>query len=158
MTTRSTHILSGIAAGVIAGIIFGAFAAMAGMLVSIAGIVGSSSAIVGFAVNLVVSVIVAALFVVLFNDMIADYADGLTYGILYGFAWWILGALILMPLFLSAPTLPITSFEAILAAWPSLLMHLVFGVVLGVGYVLFRPKEAELREGRKLDREYYRRT
>lgn len=141
METRTTHLLRGALAGLVAGIIFGIIAGFMGILPNIAALVGSSSAIVGFIVNLVVSVLVALPFVVLFGHLAERPESGLTYGLAYGAIWWVLGPLLLMPFILGAP-LPITSAEAIVTSWPKLLMHLAYGGVLGVGYVLLLPKQS----------------
>jgi uncharacterized membrane protein YagU involved in acid resistance len=56
-------------------------------------------------------------------------------GALYGVVWWVLGALILMPLMLGMT-------QMILAIggpqWMSLLGHIVYGVVTGLLFVLLR--------------------
>ena len=142
METRTTHVLRGALAGLIAGAVFGITAATAGILPNIAALVGSTSAFVGFVVNLFVSVLVAVPFVAVFGRYAQRIGSGLTYGLAYGALWWVLGPLVLMPLILGAP-LPIASTEAIIASWPKLLMHLVYGGLLGLGYALLVPSDRQ---------------
>jgi hypothetical protein len=50
-------------------------------------------------------------------------------------AWWILGALLIMPAWLGMNEM---IFEVNTNAWWSLLGHLIYGFVLGAGVLLFR--------------------
>jgi uncharacterized membrane protein YagU involved in acid resistance len=55
-------------------------------------------------------------------------------GAAYGIVWWVLGALILMPLMLGMT-------QMVLAVggpqWMSLLGHVIYGAILGVGFTYF---------------------
>jgi hypothetical protein len=58
-------------------------------------------------------------------------------GALYGLAWWILGGLILMPLFLGMPPFaPLQMAPMRLVAMGSLLGHLIYGLILGGGFAM----------------------
>ena len=68
------------------------------------------------------------------------YGSGLGWGAAYGFGWWILGGLILMPVLLGMPAFaPLMMPEMQPVAMGSLAGHLIYGLILGGGYVaLFR--------------------
>jgi len=114
--------VAGAAAGIAGGLIFGILMVMTGMLPMVAMLVGSSSAAVGAIVHLIISAGLGALFAVLWRHqragslLIADAA--------YGVIWWVLGALLLMPLRLGMP-----EFEINTTTMLSLMGHLLFGLV-----------------------------
>ncbi len=57
----------------------------------------------------------------------------------YGVLWWVLGGLILMPVFLGMPTFaPLQMPMMRGVALGSLLGHVIFGVILGAGFVSLR--------------------
>ena len=59
---------------------------------------------------------------------------GVESGLVYGFAWWILGPLTLMPFFMGMGLGVNWNVAAMGQAMPSLMGHLIFGVILGVTY------------------------
>lgn len=131
-----SHLIGGIWAGLGAGVVFGLLVWLAGILPNIAQLVGSSSVGVGFIVQWVISVIVAVAFVVLLGARITSMSSAIVWGLLYGAAWWILGPLVIMPLWLGADMLPIGNLTAVVQSWPKLLMHLVYGGLVGAIYFL----------------------
>jgi hypothetical protein len=56
-------------------------------------------------------------------------------GLVYGVIWWVLGALLIMPAWLGMPVFTFT-----MAAWMSLVGHLIYGVLLGAVYALVRSR------------------
>ena len=56
---------------------------------------------------------------------------------MYGAIWWVLGGLTLMPLRLGSGLFVINT-----TAWQSLAGHLIYGLILGIAYVLFMPAHA----------------
>ena len=93
--------------------------------------VGLPSAWVGFFVHMVISATIGGSFAVLLNA--SGLRGGVASGLVYSFAWWILGPLSLMG-----------------QAMPSLMGHLIFGVILGVTYRWLhnRAPEPSVRSGR----------
>ena len=87
----------GAVAGLVGGIVFGMMMAMMGMLTVIAGMVGSSSAIVGFMVHLVISAMIGAGYGVVLGSLATSTTRGLACGGAYVMAWWVLGPLPVMP-------------------------------------------------------------
>jgi hypothetical protein len=60
-------------------------------------------------------------------------------GLLYGIAWWVVGALWIMPAWLGMSEM---IFEVGDDQWWSLVGHLLYGLLLGGLYVLIRPRLA----------------
>jgi uncharacterized membrane protein YagU involved in acid resistance len=107
---------------------------MMGMLPMIAKMAGSSSPAIGFAVHLVISAIIGVIFAVLVGDRLRTRAATTAAGLVYGVAWWFLGPLTLMPLFMGMGVGVNWTGAAVTAAMPSLVGHLVYGGILGAVY------------------------
>jgi hypothetical protein len=125
------QITSGVVAGLAGGVVFGTMMHMMVMLGMVAGLVGSESVAVGWLVHLVISAAIGAGFGVVLGPRATSYGPGLTYGVLYGAIWWVLGPLVLMPLFLGMGAFPPIEQIQVL----SLVGHLAFGAVLGLVHV-----------------------
>ncbi|MDP9497024.1 MAG: hypothetical protein M3P46_05080 [Actinomycetota bacterium] len=97
-----------------------------GMIGMIAGLVGSSSLAVGWAVHLLISVVFGAAFGALLGGAVKGVGSGVGIGAVYGVVLWVVGALILMPAKMGMPLFMINGM-----ALNSLLGHVVFGVLLG---------------------------
>lgn len=136
-TTRqstSKSILSGAIAGIGGGIVFGIMMAMMGILPMVGMLIGQESAAIGFIVHLAISALIGATFGLIVTRLPSvGTASATIAGAVYGIVWWVLGALILMPLLLgmSQMVLAIGGTQ-----WLSLLGHLIFGVIMGA---LFLP-------------------
>jgi hypothetical protein len=144
------NILAGVIAGLIAGAMFGIMMQMMSaptpdgrempMMLMVAQVVGSDSLAVGWLYHLFNSAIIGATFGWLLGSRTAGrIGAGAAWGAVYGFGWWILGALILMPLLLGMPafaSLRMASMRPV--AIGSLMGHLVFGAVLGIGFAWLR--------------------
>jgi hypothetical protein len=64
---------------------------------------------------------------------------------LYGIAWWILGGLILMPMFLGmSPFAPLMREMMRPVALGSLMGHIVFGLILGIVFLLLNRSRGEI--------------
>lgn len=151
-----SKLMAGAAAGVAAGIVFGMMMQMMlaptpeggemPMMAMVAMVVGSQSLVVGWLYHLVNSAVIGALFGALLGGRSRTYGSGAGLGALWGFVWWVLGGLILMPVLLDMP--PFASLrmpEMRPVAIGSLVGHLIFGVILGVGFVrLLRGSEASM--------------
>ncbi len=129
-----TRIQHGAYAGVAGGVVFGAMMGMMGMLPMIGQMVGVPTAAVGFIVHLVISTVIGASFAALFRSAVTGTASSLGYGAAYGTAWWFLGPLTLMPLMMGMGLGVNWNLTAARQMAPSLLGHLIFGLILGVVY------------------------
>ena len=79
------------------------------VMAMVAKVVRSESLVVGWVYHLFDSAVIGGIFGWLLGNRISGYGTGLLWGALYGIAWWILGGLILMPMFLGmSPFAPLT--------------------------------------------------
>jgi hypothetical protein len=126
------RLLWGAVAGLAGGVVFGALMGMMGMLPMVAGLVGSTSPVVGAVVHMVISAIIGAGFGLVAGGMGASYGPAAVAGLVYGAAWWVLGPLLIMPSLMGmGPQLGTALAPPMLM---SLLGHLLYGLVTGVAY------------------------
>lgn len=122
----TSHILSGALAGLIGGAVFGMLMAMMGMLPMVGKLVGQENTIVGLIVHLAISAIIGAIYAVAAVRLPVGWLPAVLAGTANGVVWWVLGALVLMPLGLGMPQMV---FALGMTQWMSLMGHLIFGVV-----------------------------
>lgn len=92
----------------------------------------------GWIYHLFNSAVIGGIFGLLVKGGMKSYETGLLWGGLYGFAWWILGGLILMPLLMRMPAFaPLMMAPMRPVALGSLMGHLMFGLILGAAFVWF---------------------
>jgi uncharacterized membrane protein YagU involved in acid resistance len=121
---------AGAVAGVAGGLVFGAAMASLGTMATVASIVRTDSAAVGFGVHLMVSAVLGAGFGLLVAHQRAQAGDALFWGLVYGAFWWFLGPLTLQPLLVGRPVAwDLTGAQALL---PSLFGHLFYGATTAV--------------------------
>ena len=122
----TSSILNGAIAGLGGGLIFGMLMAMMGMLSMVGMLVGSESAIVGFIVHMAISAFIGALYGLVAIRLPQTTGVAIGAGAVNGVVWWVLGALIMMPLMLgmSGMVLKIGGDQ-----WLSLMGHLIYGIV-----------------------------
>jgi hypothetical protein len=136
-------ITAGAVAGLMAGVVFGLMMQMMSapgpggssvpMMAMVAQVVGSSSVAVGWVYHLFNSAVIGAAFGLLLGGRVAtSMRRGAALGAGYGILWWVLGGLILMPLFLGMPPFaPVRMAPMRPIAMGSLVGHLIYGVLLG---------------------------
>ena len=124
----------GIFGGLAGGLVFGAMMGMMGMLPMVGKLVGQPSAGIGFVIHLVNSAIIGAGFALVLGRLVRGIGSGVSYGLLYGSAWWLLGPLTLMPLFLGMGLGVNWNLTAAGSMLPSLMGHLSYGAILGITY------------------------
>lgn len=122
----------GAGASLAGGLVFTAVMAQTGALPVVARLVGASSAAAGFLVHMAISAVIGATYGLLFRREAATAGAALAWGLVYGLAWWFLGPLTLLPVFLGSGIQ--WSLAAALAAYPSLLGHLAYGGVTALVY------------------------
>jgi hypothetical protein len=149
-TTRAPalplNLALGAAAGVVAGLPLGVImqvrdadpAMMPGITVMdlVGDLVSDPSAGLGWLVHLFNSALFGAVFVLLFSRLLSRWGPAVGLGLLYGVAWWVVGALWIMPAWLGMDAMV---FEVGENQWWSLAGHLVYGLLLAVLYLLGRP-------------------
>lgn len=149
-----SRILAGAIAGVVAGLVFGMMMQMMTaptpdggrmpMMAMVAMVVRSQSLVIGWLYHLFNSAVIGALFAVVPGAHAQGYREGLGWGAVWGVAWWVLGALILMPVFLGMPPFAALRMPPMRPlVMGSLVGHLLYGLILGAIFVrLRRPKGA----------------
>jgi len=140
---------NGIVAGLMGGIVFGIMMQMMTaptpeggempMMAMVAKVVRSDSIAVGWLYHLFNSAVIGAIFGWLLGSRSHNFGAGTGWGAAYGFAWWIIGGLILMPLFLGMPPFAPLQMEPMRpVAMGSLIGHLIFGIILGGGFAMLK--------------------
>ncbi|NEE02617.1 hypothetical protein [Phytoactinopolyspora halotolerans] len=130
---------AGIVGGLVGGVGFGILMQAMGMMPMVADLINSSSEGVGWLVHLFNSALFGAIFVLLFFRWIDSLGPAALLGLLYGVAWWLVGALWIMPAWLGMDEM---IFEIGDPQWQSFVGHLFYGLLLAVVYVLLVPKLA----------------
>lgn len=136
---------AGILAGLIAGVMFGILMQMMTaptpdgsrmpMMAMVAQVVRSDSLAVGWIYHLFNSAVIGGIFGLVLGSRSTGVSAGLVRGALYGAFWWVLGALILMPILLGmAAFAPLMMAPMRPVAMGSLAGHLLFGLVLGASF------------------------
>ncbi len=135
-STGSRSLVSSIIAGAIAGlgggVVFGMMMAMMGMLPMIAMLVKSQSAFVGFLVHMVISAGIGAFYGLVASRLPKTVGVGIVAGAVNGMVWWVLGALILMPLMLGMGEMVLKIGQT---QWLSLMGHVIYGIVTGLLFI-----------------------
>ena len=139
MNTRELKL--GAYGGFAGGLIFGAMMGFMGMLPMIGSMIGQPTAAAGFVVHMLNSVIIGAGFAIVLGRFVSGIRAGVGVGLAYGGAWWILGPLTLMPLFMGMGLGVNWNAAAATAMLPSLVGHLMYGSVLGLTYAWLRHRD-----------------
>jgi uncharacterized membrane protein YagU involved in acid resistance len=134
---------SGAVAGVAGGLVFGASMAAFGTLATVASIVHTSSALVGFVVHMLFAVVIGAGFGVFVIRQRVRVRDTVFWGLIYGAFWWFLGPQTLLPLLRGRPVS--WNLPAAQALLPSLIGHLCYGLTVAVVFVLLRHERGVAR-------------
>src|SRR5881628_3236420 len=141
----SSKIGAGAIAGVLGGIFFGIMMQLmtaptpegdrVPMMMMVAMVVRSKSLIVGWLFHFLVSAFIGATFAYLFDRRIDGYGSATGWGVGYGLVWWVLGALVFMPIFLGMPAFaPLKMPPMRPVAMGSLVGHMMYGAILGLAY------------------------
>jgi uncharacterized membrane protein YagU involved in acid resistance len=125
-------IKAGIGAGLVGGLVFGIMMAMMGMLSMVAMLVGSGSAVVGFLVHMLISATIGAVYGLVAVRLPEGWGVAVVAGAVNGIVWWVLGALLMMPLMLGMGDMVFVVGEM---QWWSLVGHLLFGIVTAVAFI-----------------------
>lgn len=136
--TIALNVQVGVVAGLVGGSVFGVQMAVGGMLPMVAGMIGSSSVVIGFLVHLLISAVIGGTFGVIAARLPSTLLMQVGAGFLYGLVWWVLGALIIMPLVLGMGEMVLQVGESQLMSFVG---HGIFGIVMGVSFVLLRKLE-----------------
>lgn len=140
------NLVTGAVAGVVAGIPLGIImqvrdadpAKMPGVKVidQVGDLISDPSTGLGWLIHLFNSALFGAIFVLLLSRWLSRRGPAMALGLLYGVFWWVVGALWLMPAWLGMDEMV---FEVGDNQWWSLAGHLIYGLLLVVGYIVGRP-------------------
>jgi hypothetical protein len=125
-------IVKGVIAGLIGGVVFGMMMAMMGMLPMVGMLVGQENATVGFLVHMLISAGIGGTYGVIASRLPQNAITALLAGAVNGVVWWVLGALMMMPLMLGMGEMVFVVGEM---QWMSLLGHLIYGVITGLAFL-----------------------
>ena len=128
----TVNLKAGIAAGLIGGLVFGVMMALMGMLPMVGMLVRVESAVVGFVVHMLISGGIGAVYGLVAARLPQSAGVTAVAGIANGVIWWVLGALILMPLMLG-----MTEMIFVIGSmqWSSLMGHVIFGVIAAFAFI-----------------------
>ncbi|NWF70419.1 MAG: hypothetical protein HXY40_15130 [Chloroflexi bacterium] len=132
-TTLVRTALRGVVAGLAGGVVFGIIMGVQNMLPMVGMLIGQENAAIGFVVHMLISALIGATFGVIASRLPSGWAPQVIAGGVYGIVWWVLGALVLMPLLLgmSAMVFVIGDMQIM-----SLIGHVLFGMVMGAAFKL----------------------
>jgi hypothetical protein len=134
-TTLVTSVVQGITAALIGGSVFGVQMAVGGMLPMVAQLVGSQNPVVGFVMHLIISAIIGAVYGVIAPRLPSGWLVAMGAGIVYGVIWWVLGALVMMPLLLGMGEMVFQIGDMQLM---SLIGHVIFGIITAGFFTLIQ--------------------
>lgn len=129
--STATSLKAGIVAGLIGGLVFGMMMAMMGMLPMVGMLLGVANAFVGFLVHMGISATIGAIYGLVAARLPESKGATAVAGTLNGIVWWVLGALILMPLMLGMNDMV---FHIGADQWFSLMGHVIFGLVAAFAF------------------------
>ncbi|MEK6753135.1 MAG: hypothetical protein AABZ00_12825 [Chloroflexota bacterium] len=115
--------------GLAGGIPFGMMMGMMGMLPMVGMLIRVENAMVGFIVHMGISAAVGALYGHFAPAFSQTWKSATIAGVVYGMIWWVLGALILMPLMLGMTQMIFVIGQP---QWMSLMGHIVYTVIMAL--------------------------
>ncbi|MEV1079201.1 hypothetical protein AB0I98_13260 [Streptomyces sp. NPDC050211] len=131
------HAVWGAAAGLVGGVGMGIWMSVSrpmmdtAMITMVAGLLGSTNAVAGWLIHLGIALFAGVTFGALLGRFAERLVSALVLGLAYGAAWWVVGALWIMPANMGMPV-----FEWNDVTSSSLGAHLVFGLLAGVTYAV----------------------
>jgi uncharacterized membrane protein YagU involved in acid resistance len=119
-------------AGIVGGLVFGKWMEQVNFFPLIAGLVDSSSRMVGMSLHFTFAIIIGATFGFLFQHDIRGYGSSMGWGVGYGLLWWFLGPLTILPIWLRKPV----DWSAARGSelFGSLVGHIIYGLIVGLIY------------------------
>jgi len=140
--SRVLHSLGyGAAASLVGGLLFTLVMLAIGLLPKVANLVGGSSLLLGFVVNMVISALIGMSYGLLFQHEAPDFGSGVAWGLLYGLIWWFIGPLTLLPIMLGGTFSWTVGTAAELL--PSLIGHLIYGAATAIIFLALERRHAD---------------
>ena len=129
--TLAQTLTAGSIAGVIGGAVFGVQMAVGGMLPMVASMIGSENVVIGFILHMIISAVIGGTYGFVAPRIPQGWSIAVVAGLVWGVIWWVLGALVIMPIVLGGSVLSIGDPQLM-----SLVGHLIFGIVMAAFYKL----------------------
>jgi uncharacterized membrane protein YagU involved in acid resistance len=123
---------SGAIAGLAGGVVFAMMMGMMGMLPMVGMLVRQENAIIGFIVHMVISAFIGAVYGVVAGRFALTTTNALIGGMINGVVWWVLGALVLMPLMLGMSQMVFVIGQT---QWLSLMGHIIYGLLTAFVFI-----------------------
>lgn len=134
-------IVYGALASLSGGVLFTMVLLSTGAVPRVAGIVGSSSMVLGILLNMAFSCLIGMTYGLLFQHEAPDTGSGIVWGMVYGLLWWFAGPLTLLPIFLNGTF--VWSPDASNSLLPSMIGHLIFGAATALSFRLLERRHTE---------------
>lgn len=137
-TSVSNLAIKGALAGLAGGLVFGLMMAMMNMLPMIGMLVRQESAVAGFIVHMLISAFIGAVYGVVISRFPNTATVAAVGGLVNGVVWWVLGALIMMPLMLGMSNMVFVVGQM---QWMSLLGHIIYGLITAFVFMYLVTRE-----------------
>jgi uncharacterized membrane protein YagU involved in acid resistance len=131
-TTPIKLAVSGAIAGLAGGVVFGMMMGMMGMLPMVGLLIRQENAVICFMVHMVISAFIGAVYGLVAGRFTVNATTALIGGIINGIVWWVLGALVLMPLMLGMSQMVFVIGQT---QWLSLMGHIIYGLVTAFVFI-----------------------
>ncbi len=125
-------VVAGAVAGLGGGVVFGMLMGMMGMLPMVGMLIKQDNAIAGLGVHMVISAFIGAVYGAVVGRLALTWVTTAIAGMVNGVVWWVLGALIAMPLLLGMNQMVLVIETT---QWMSLMGHLIYGLVTAFLFV-----------------------
>jgi len=124
----------GAVASLVSGFLFSLVLLFTGFLPSVAGLMGGSSLLVGFLLNMLFSILIGMSYGALFLREAPNFVSGILWGLLYGLIWWFAGSLTLLPIIMGEPIS--WTVENASKLLPLMIGYLIYGAVTAFIFLL----------------------
>jgi uncharacterized membrane protein YagU involved in acid resistance len=130
--SSSRLVVSGAVAGLVGCAVFGMMMAMMGMLPMVSMLVRQENAVIGLIVHMLISAFIGAVYGFVAGRFAINTTTAIIGGIINGIVWWVLGALVLMPLMLGMSQMVFVIGQA---QWMSLLGYIIYCLVTSFVFI-----------------------
>ena len=127
-------LVTGGSAGIVGGWAFGEWMRQVDFYPLVAGLVSSTSPMIGKTLHFTIAVVIGATFGLLFQRDVRGFGSSLCWGVGYGIFWWFLGAMTLLPVLRGEAV--DWSYTRGGELFGSFVGHVIYGLVIGLIYAI----------------------